>query len=129
MENIKQIKKSLDFKYYLFWTVITGVFLILFFMPIIFVNEAIIYFIIWLPIFLYYLVRLILLFKDAKNYKFYEVEFKEFHAFSRRIYFSIAINLDGSIIKRDTKAIFSASSFSINNIENYINRKVMIGYN
>lgn len=90
------------------------------------------YNLIFLPFIAFYVYRIIHINRNYHNYLFQEVIFNEPHShFRGSMFFTIEIiDENGKKIKKDTRAIFHSSySFITPTFDDYINKKVLVGYN
>lgn len=133
------IKNSIDVKYYKFnfWFSL-GIFT-LYSLPFLFGALAtklyslllpiLLLFVFFCPMIIYYLYRFVSTIKNASSYDFQAVTLDELHAsFLNLIYFTVSIEINGVVVKKDTKAIFNSSPFSKRNIENFNQQKCLVAY-
>lgn len=133
-KNNYKIKDSYDFQYHrnlFIICLITSIFLILL---TVFLKDSLDFiFILFVPILLGFTIFegivLFKMLKDYKNCQFYEADFTTFHSFIKYHYFVIKINIDGNEVEKYTRMIFNSLFFSKRNLENFANKKVLIGYN
>ncbi len=126
------IRNSLDFRYFKWHAIMFLIFLIIGYLGYIFVLgdiEEMLYIVfVSGALFLYCIIRMISLYFIYKKCLFCEVEFKEFHTRIRMIYFEFHIYENDTPRKKYTRTIFSNYYISVNNIEDYLNKKMLIGY-
>ena len=132
-KKISMIKQSLDYKKYLsnilllllliFFTIVACFFL----KDYQIVNY--IFIIVLVCLVIYNMINVIYLFKNINNYEFIETEFKDFHFLIRRAYFVVKLNINNNNIEKETRCIFNSIFYSGLNVENYVGKKVLIGYN
>lgn len=73
---------------------------------------------------------MIILIKNANDYETQEVLFNEMNStLFRSIYFTVKVKTINGFLSKDTKAIFNAHVLSSRSVENFNNKKVLIGYN
>lgn len=140
MNNKILIKQSVEYKYYKTTFLILIIFCIfwtgLFFLLAISLDSleivllSLIFDVPLFPMSIYYCYRLVYLVKNASNLELHEVSFNEIHSsLFKTMYFTVELNINGYLIKKNTRAIFNSSSFSNRRIDLFSNKKVLIGFN
>lgn len=87
---------------------------------------------VFLPFYMFYLYRIIQLFRHPEEYVFTRCKLEKFHfsVFWRSAYFSVRLEIpEVGIVNDETAAIFLTHGFAGPILEDYVNREVLMGYN
>lgn len=132
-EEITDIKNSYDCKYCRYNIIILSAFIILFTLLCFILNDLMIINFIVISIAIILLVKefivYICILKNYDKYQIIETSFNEFHFYIRKAYFVIKFEYNGKLIEINTRLMFNSLVYSERNVELFVGKKVLIGYN
>lgn len=94
------------------------------------IGVALFLFLYYFPFAIYDIVQILKIKQHPDQYIFREVRFDQPHSgILGRLYFTFTIEDEGTKHRVDTRAIFAASLLGYPNFEDFIHKRVLIGYN